>query len=201
MLLCCIPNLVLHYKLNEMPHHSHNLGVLIPQSKSLSQPGPEFSTHQILIYPPHTTARVLAPKTPNNIPYPRPGILLPKTPKIPSPLKPSAPPHQPSLGLSLSNLGHQLLINPKSHYLPGLPSSGPHLQRLCILPSTVSSPTSPSSTMTISALGEFLTTPFHPTLPSLLPPGRLWHQHDLLPEPQSTTCVYEQEVKPQGNRE
>lgn len=111
------------------------------------------------------------------------------------------PPHQPSLGLSLSNLGHQLLINTKSHYLPGLPSSGPHLQRLCILPSTVSSPTSPSTTMTISALGEFLTTPFHPTLPSLLPLGRLWHQHDLLPEPQSTTYVYEQEVKPQGNRE
>ena len=91
MLLCCIPNLVLHYKLNEMPHHSHNLGLLIPQSKSLSQPRPEFSTHQILIYPPHTTARVLAPKTPNNMPYPKPGILLPKTPKIPSPLKPSAP--------------------------------------------------------------------------------------------------------------
>lgn len=196
MLLCCIPNLVLHYNLNKMAQ------ALIPQStKSLSQPRPEFSTHQILKYPPHTTARVLAPKTPNNMPYPRPGILLPKTPKIPLPLKPSAPPHQPSLSLSLSNLGHQLLINPKSHYLPGLPSSGSHLQRLCILPSTVSRLTSPRSTMTISALEESIITPFHPTLPSLLPPERLWHQYDLLPEPQSTTCVYEQEVQPHGNRE
>ena len=201
MLLCCIPNLVLHHNLNEMPHHSRNLGYLYHNQKACHSPGlnsPHIrssNTHHtpqqgFLLLRPQTRCHILDL-----------GSLLPKTPKIPSPLKPSAPPHQPSLGLSLSNLGHQLLINPKSHYFPGLPSSGPYLQRLCILPSTVSSPTSPSSTVTISALGESLTTPFHPTLPSLLPPGRLWHQHDLFPGPQSTTCVYEQEVKPQGNRD
>ena len=43
--------------------------------------------------------------------------------------------------------------------------------------------------MTISVLGEPLPTLFHPTLPSLLPPGRLWHQHDLLPEPQCTRKI------------
>ncbi|KAM9669165.1 LOW QUALITY PROTEIN: inter-alpha-trypsin inhibitor heavy chain H6 [Dama dama] len=153
--------------------------VLIPQStKSLSQPRPEFSTHQILKYPPHTAARVLAPKTPNNMPYPRPGILLPKTPKIPLPLKPSAPPHQPSLSLSLST--RTPTPNKPKIPLPSRPAKlRPPPPEALHTPSTVSSLTSPSSTMTISALGEFIITPFHPTLPSLLPPERLWHQHDL----------------------
>ncbi|KAM9042194.1 LOW QUALITY PROTEIN: inter-alpha-trypsin inhibitor heavy chain H6 [Megaptera novaeangliae] len=161
-------------------------GVLTSQSpKSLSQPRAGVSTHQVVKY-----LRVPAPKTPNNLPYPRPGIFLSKTPKIPSPLKPSAPPHQTPLSLSLSKLKTIIPNKPKISLPPRpdkLRSSPP--QSLSILPSTISSPTSPSSSMTISVLGEPLPTLFHPTLPSLLPPGRLWHQHDLLPEPQCTRKI------------
>lgn len=166
-------------------------GILISQSlKSLSQTKPGVSTHQIIKYPPQTRASVPDSKTPNNLPYPEPRILLPKTSKIPSPLKPSVLLHQTPLSLLLSKTR---IPTPNKPKIPLTPRSAkirpPPPQSLSTLPSTISSPTSPSRTMTISVLGEPLPTPFHPTLPSLLPLGRLWHQHDLLLELQGTRQI------------
>lgn len=163
-------------------------GILTSQSpKNLPRPRPGVSTLQIPQYPPRTRPRAPAPRTPNNLSHPRPGILLPKTPRVPSPLKLSVPPHQTSPSLSLSK-PRTPIPNKSKTPLPSRPARPRSLppQRPTTVPSTISDTTSPSSNMTTSVLGEPLPTPFHPTLPSLLPPGRLWHQHDLLSGPQST---------------
>ncbi|XP_066213594.1 inter-alpha-trypsin inhibitor heavy chain H6 [Saccopteryx leptura] len=161
-------------------------GVLTSQSPK-NLPRCRVSTLQIPKYPPHARPRTPAPKTPSNMSYPRPGILLHKTPKAPSPLKPSVPPHQTSLSLSLSN-PRTLIPNKSKTLLPSRTARPRPLppQSLSTIPTTISNTTSPSSNMTAPVLKEPLPTLFHPTLPSLLPPGRLWYQHDLLSGPQST---------------
>ncbi|XP_036125925.1 inter-alpha-trypsin inhibitor heavy chain H6 [Molossus molossus] len=162
--------------------------VLTSQSpQNLPQPRPGVSTLQIPKYPQHTRPKVPVPKTPNNLSYPRPGILLPKTHKVPSLLKPSVLPHQTSPSLSLSKPRTAIPNKPKTSLLsrPARPRPPPP-RSLSTVSSTISNPTTLSSNVVTSVLGEPLPTPFHPTLPSLLPPGRLWHQHDLLSGSQST---------------
>ncbi|EPQ04400.1 Inter-alpha-trypsin inhibitor heavy chain H5-like protein [Myotis brandtii] len=162
--------------------------VLTSQSpKNLPRPRPGVSTLQIPKYPPHTRPKVPVPKTLSNLSYPRPGILLPKTPKVPSPLKPSVPPHQTSPSLLLSKPRTPIPNKPKTP-LPSRPvrPRPPPPRSLSTVPSTISNPTSPSSNTTTPVLGEPIPTPFHPTLPSLLPPERLLHQHDLLSGLQNT---------------
>uniref|UniRef100_G3TN55 Inter-alpha-trypsin inhibitor heavy chain C-terminal domain-containing protein n=1 Tax=Loxodonta africana TaxID=9785 RepID=G3TN55_LOXAF len=139
--------------------------------KNLPQLRSGVSTLQIPKHLSHTRPRISASKTPNKLP------ILSKIPKIPSLLKPSAPPHQTSPKLSFSKPGTPTPQPKNSLSLrPGKPWP-PRPQSLSTLASTVG----PSSTMTTSILGEPLPTPFTPTLPSLLPTGRVWHQYDLLP--------------------
>ncbi|XP_017376581.2 inter-alpha-trypsin inhibitor heavy chain H6, partial [Cebus imitator] len=168
------------------PSHPQ-LGALTSQSpKGLPLSRPGVSTLQVPKYPPNTRPRVPAPKTRNNMPHPRPGILLSKTPKISVSLKPSAPPHQISTSVPVSKpetpSPHipQTLLPPRPDRLrPPPPES------LSTFPNTILSSTGPSSTTITSVLGEPLPMPFAPTLP----PGRFWHQHDLLLGPQKTRQV------------
>ncbi|KAM5290660.1 inter-alpha-trypsin inhibitor heavy chain H6 [Glossophaga mutica] len=169
--------------------------VLTSQSpKNLPWPRPRVSTLQIPKYLPHTRVRVPAPKTPNNLSHPRPGILLPKTPKFLSPLKSIVPPHPTSPSLSLSK-AKTPVPNKFKTPLPSRPSRPrpPPPQSLSTVPSTISNATISSSNMT-PVLREPLPTPFHPTLPSLLPPGRLWHKYDLLSGTQSTKEILKPSV-------
>ncbi|KAM8753024.1 inter-alpha-trypsin inhibitor heavy chain H6 [Rhynchonycteris naso] len=173
-------------KLETTPHPQS--GVHTSQlPKNLPQPRPRVSILQIPKYPPHTRPKTPAPKTPSNMSHSTPGILLHKTPRVPPPLKPSVPPHQTSPSLSLSK--PRTLIPNKSKTLLPFRTARPRSQRpqsLSTVPTTISNTTSPSSNMTAPVLREPLPTLFHPTLPSLLPPGRLWYQHDLLSGSQST---------------
>uniref|UniRef100_A0A2K5VKS9 Inter-alpha-trypsin inhibitor heavy chain family member 6 n=1 Tax=Macaca fascicularis TaxID=9541 RepID=A0A2K5VKS9_MACFA len=168
------------------PSHPQ-LGALTSQSpKGLPQSRPGVSTLQVPKYPPHSRLRVPAPKTRNNMPHPRPGILLSKTPKVSLSLKPSAPPHQISTSISISKPETPNPHMPQTPLPPRPDRPRPPLpESLSTFPNTISSSTGPSSTTTTSVLGEPLPTPFTPTLP----PGRFWHQHDLLPGPQRTRQV------------
>ncbi|XP_074179893.1 inter-alpha-trypsin inhibitor heavy chain H6 [Rhinolophus sinicus] len=166
-------------------------GVFTSQSpKNLPWPRPGVSTLQIPKYPPQNRPKVPIPKYPNNLSPPRPGILLPKTLKVPSPLKSSVPPHQTSSSLSLSK-PRTPTPNKRNTPLLSRPAKPrpPPPQSLSTFPSTISNPITPRSNMTTSVLGEPPPTPFHPTLPSLLSPGKLQHQHDLLPGPQRTRQI------------
>ncbi|XP_002720066.2 inter-alpha-trypsin inhibitor heavy chain H6 [Oryctolagus cuniculus] len=166
-------------------------GVLTsPSPKSLPQSTPGASTLQIPKYPSHIRPKAPALKNPNDLPHPKSWITSPKTPKITSLFKPSAPPHQSSTSLLLSK---PRTLTPHTPKTP-LPSRSarprtPRLQNLSTFPTTVSSPTVPSTTVTSTGFGEPLPTPFTPTVPSLSPTGRLWHQHDLLLGSQSTRKV------------
>ncbi|KAM9181356.1 LOW QUALITY PROTEIN: inter-alpha-trypsin inhibitor heavy chain H6 [Dugong dugon] len=143
------------------------------------------ATLQIPKQPPDTRPRISASKTPENLPIT--DILLLKTSKIPSPVKPSTPPHQTSPNLSFSKPGTSTPHTAQNllSLRPARPKPPPP-QSLSTLASRVSHP---SSTMTTSVLREPLRTPFTPTRPSLLPTGRFWPQHDLLQGPQSTRPV------------
>ncbi|XP_048192120.1 inter-alpha-trypsin inhibitor heavy chain H6 [Perognathus longimembris pacificus] len=166
--------------------------VLISQSpKHPPQPRPT-SILQISKPSPQARPKVPAPKISQIPPHTRPGILLPKSPKIPPLLKPNTPPHQTPTSLSLSKPGTPIPHTPQM-LLPPRPSKPrpPPPQSLSTFSNTVSSTTGSISTVTISILGEPLPTPFTPTLPSLLPIGRLWHQQDMLLGPQSTSTLPE----------
>ncbi|EAW93186.1 inter-alpha-trypsin inhibitor heavy chain family member 6 [Homo sapiens] len=168
------------------PSHPQ-LGALTSQApKGLPQSRPGVSTLQVPKYPLHTRPRVPAPKTRNNMPHLGPGILLSKTPKILLSLKPSAPPHQISTSISLSKPETPNPHMPQTPLPPRPDRPRPPLpESLSTFPNTISSSTGPSSTTTTSVLGEPLPMPFTPTLP----PGRFWHQYDLLPGPQRTRQV------------
>lgn len=162
-------------------------GEPIAQSpQSLPQPE-SVSTFQITKHPLHLSSRGLAPKTPPNLPHPRSGIILPKSPKIPSSLKPNISSHQTSTSLLLSKsrtpTPHNTQIPLPSRPRPVVPQS------LGTSSSTLSSSTRPSSTVATSLPGEPLPSPFTPTLISLLPAARLWHQQDSLLGPKSTRQV------------
>ncbi|XP_040857387.1 inter-alpha-trypsin inhibitor heavy chain H6 [Ochotona curzoniae] len=175
----------------KLPPHPQ-AAVLIPQSpKSLPQPRPGVSTLQIPKPPSHIRPKVPpALKNPNNLLHPKSVIISPKVPQTPSLFNPNVPPHQTSTSLSLSKPGTPASYTPKAP----LPSSSarpwpPPLQNLSTFQSTVSRSTVPGTTVTTSVLGEPLPTPFTVALPSLIPTERLWHQHDLLVESQSTRKV------------
>ncbi|KAM6143245.1 LOW QUALITY PROTEIN: inter-alpha-trypsin inhibitor heavy chain H6 [Erethizon dorsatum] len=117
--------------------------------------------------------------TPNNLPCSRLGILLPRRPKIPSPLKPSASPHQTSTSLSFSKR-NPTPHTPESPLFPRpVKPKPPPPQSLSTFPNTISSCKGPSSTVTTSFLGQLLICLSTPRMPPLLPTGRLWHQQDL----------------------
>lgn len=100
--------------------------VLISQSpKSLPQHKPGVSTLQIPKFLLHIRPKFTSHKTPHNLPHPKLRILLPKTLKIPSPLK--RVPHLPQItqAYHFPNLGPQSPITPKLHYPPDLPDRGP----------------------------------------------------------------------------
>nr|XP_048297533.1 inter-alpha-trypsin inhibitor heavy chain H6 [Myodes glareolus] len=164
-------------------------GEPIAQSpQSLPQPE-SVSTFQITKHPLHLSSKGLAPKTPPNLPHPRSGIILPKSPKIPSSLKPNISSHQTSTSLLLSKsrtpTPHNTQIPLPSRPRPVVPQS------LGTSSSTLSSSTRPSSTVATSLPGEPLPSPFTPTLISLLPAARLWHQQDSLLGPKSTSILPE----------
>lgn len=74
---------------------------------------------QILKYSPLTRSKIPALQTQNNLPHSTLVILLPRSPKVPSPLKPSASPHQNSTRLSFSMVGiPPFPICPKLCYSP-----------------------------------------------------------------------------------
>nr|XP_021527221.1 inter-alpha-trypsin inhibitor heavy chain H6 [Aotus nancymaae] len=154
-----------------------------PKGLPLSRPG--VSTLQVPKYPPNTRPRVPAPKTRNNMPHPRPGIILSKTPKISLSLKLSAPPHQISTSIPLSKPETPSPHIPQTP-LPPRPDRlrPPPTESLSTFPNTILSSTGPSNA-TITSVLEPLPIPFAPTLP----PGRFWHQHDLLLGPQKTRQV------------
>ncbi|CAO2624535.1 Inter-alpha-trypsin inhibitor heavy chain H6, partial [Lemmus lemmus] len=163
------------------------LGEPIAQSpQSLPQPK-SVSTFQIAKHPLHLSSKGLAPKTPPNLPHPRSGIILPKYPKSPSSLKPNISSHQTSTSLLLSQ---SRTPTPHNTQIP-LPARPRPLvpQSLDSSSNTLSSYTSPSSTVATSLPGEPLPSPFTPTLISLLPAARLWHQQDSLLGPKSTRQV------------
>ncbi|XP_073918372.1 inter-alpha-trypsin inhibitor heavy chain H6 [Castor canadensis] len=164
----------------------------VPASNTLPQNRP-ISTFQIPKHTPHTRPKVPSLKMPKNPPQHRPKILLPKSSKILPPLKSSVPPHQ--ISTSLSRLSKPGTPSPHTPQTPLLPRPArprpPPPQSHSTVPNTVSSPTVPSSSVTTSVLGEPLPSPFTPTLPSLLPTGRLWHHQDLLLGPQSTSTLPE----------
>ncbi|KAM4819016.1 inter-alpha-trypsin inhibitor heavy chain H6 [Thomomys bottae] len=174
--------------------HPHPEVFMSQSPKYPLQPRP-ISTLQISKPSPHTRPKVPAPKISKNPPHPISGILLPKSPKIPPLLKPSTPPQQTPTSLSLSKPGTpiphtpQMLLPPR----PARPRPSPP-ESLSTFLNTVSSTTGSSSTSTTSVLGEPLPTPFTPTLPSLLPTGRHWHQQDLLLGPKSTRQVLKPSV-------
>ncbi|XP_057616493.1 inter-alpha-trypsin inhibitor heavy chain H6 [Chionomys nivalis] len=164
-------------------------GEPIAQSpQSLPQPK-SVSTFQITKHPLQLSSKGLAPKTPSNLPDPRSGIILPKSPKIPSPLKPNISSHQTSTSLLRSK---SRTPTPHNTQIP-LPARARAvvLQSLDTSSSTLSSSTSPSSTVATSLPGEPLPSPFTPTLTSLLPAARLWHQQDSLLGPKSTSTLPE----------
>lgn len=154
-------------------HHSHPKGCHSPGLKSphFRSPNTHHTPNQEFLLP---RAQITCRTLDLGSSYPRPLKfchllnLVPHLTKLPSVY------HFP-------NLGPQSPTNPKPHYPLDLPDPGPYLLRAEAHSQAVSSPTSLSSTITTSVLREPLPTPFHPTLPSLLPPGRLWHQHNLLP--------------------
>uniref|UniRef100_A0A8C6GZ16 Inter-alpha-trypsin inhibitor heavy chain family member 6 n=1 Tax=Mus spicilegus TaxID=10103 RepID=A0A8C6GZ16_MUSSI len=155
---------------------------------SQSVPQPKFiSTFQIPKHPLHLSSKDLAPKTSPNLPHSKPGNVLPKSPKIPSSHEPSVSSHQtsPSLLLSKSRTptpySTQILLPARPR--PLVP------QGLSTFSNTLSSSTSPSSTVATSIPGEPLPSPFTPTLTSLLPTARRWHQQDPLLGPKSTRQV------------
>lgn len=160
-----------------------------PVSQSLqSLPQPKSSsTIQTPKHPLHLSSETLAPKTPPNLPHPRSGIDLSKSPKIPSSLKPSVSSHQTSTSLLLSK---SRIPAPYHAQIP-LPSRPRPLvpESLGTFSNTLSSSTSPSSTVPNSIPGEPLPSSFTPTLISPLPTERLWHQQDPLLGPKTTRQV------------
>lgn len=151
----------------------------LPQPKSIS-------TFQIPKHSLHLSIKDLAPQTPPNLPHPKTGIALPKS-KISSSHKPSVSPHQTSPSLLLSKSRTPTPYNTQVA-LPARPRP-PAPQSLSTFSNTLSSSTSPSSTVATSIPGEPLPSPFTPTLTPLLPTARLWHQQDLLLGPKSTRQV------------
>ncbi|NP_001389404.1 inter-alpha-trypsin inhibitor heavy chain H6 precursor [Rattus norvegicus] len=153
----------------------------VPQPKSTP-------TFQIPKHPLHLNSTDLTPKTPPNLPHPKPGN-LPKSPKIPSSHKPSVSSLQTSPTLLLSK---SRTPTPYSTQIP-LPAR-PRLlvpQSLSTFSTILSSSTSSSSTVATSVPGEPLPSPFTPTLTSLLPTARHWHQQDSLLGPKSTSTLPE----------
>ncbi|XP_028739298.1 LOW QUALITY PROTEIN: inter-alpha-trypsin inhibitor heavy chain H6 [Peromyscus leucopus] len=152
----------------------------LPQPKSIS-------TFQISKHPLHLSSKGLVPKTPPNLPHPRSGIVLPKSPKIPSSPKSSVSSHQTSTSLPLSK---SRTPTPYNAQIP-LPARPRPLvpQSLGTFSNTLSSSTSPSSTVPTSSPGEPLPSPFNPTPISLLPTARLWHQQEPPLGPKSTRQV------------
>ncbi|KAL1766363.1 inter-alpha-trypsin inhibitor heavy chain H6 [Sigmodon hispidus] len=156
--------------------------------QSVPQPKSMF-TFQTPKHPLHLSSKGLAPKTPPNLPHPRSGIALFKSPKISSSLKPSVSSHPTAASLLLFksrtptpyNAQIQLPARPRP-LVPQSPST---------FSNTLLSSTSPSSTVSPSIPGEPLPSSFTPTLISLLPTARLWHKQDPLPGPKSTSTVSE----------
>ncbi|XP_031236220.1 LOW QUALITY PROTEIN: inter-alpha-trypsin inhibitor heavy chain H6 [Mastomys coucha] len=160
-----------------------------PTSQSLqSLPQPKsISTFQIPKHPLPLSAKDLAPKTSPNLPHSKPRNVLPKSFKISSSNKPSVSSHQTSPNLLLSK---SRTPTPYSTQIP-LPARPRPLvpQSLSTFSNTLSSSTSPRSTVATSIPGEPLPSPFTPTLSSLLSTARRWHQQDLLLGPKSTRQV------------
>ncbi|NP_001276804.2 inter-alpha-trypsin inhibitor heavy chain H6 precursor [Mus musculus] len=157
---------------------------------SQSVPQPKYiSTFQIPKHPLHLSSKDLAPKTSPNLPHSKPGNVLPKSPKIPSSHEPSVSSHQTSPSLLLSKSRTPTTY---STQIP-LPARPRPLvpQSLNTFSNTLSSSTSPSSTVATSIPGEPLPSPFTPTLTSLLPTARRWHQQDPLLGPKSTSTLPE----------
>lgn len=165
----------------------HQPGEAISQlPQSLSQPK-YSSTFQTPKYPLSLSSNGLVPKTPPTVPHPKPRIVLPKPLKLPSSHKPSVSPHQTSTNLLLSKTRTQMSY---STQIP-LPARvrPPAPQSLSTLSNILSSSTGASSTTAISIPGEPVPSPFTPTLTSLLPTVRLWHQQDPFFGPKSTRQV------------
>ncbi|OBS70164.1 hypothetical protein A6R68_01296, partial [Neotoma lepida] len=162
-------------------------GVSISQSlQSLPQPK-SISTFQISKHSLYLSSKGLAPKTLPNLPHPRQGIVLPKSPKIPSSLKPSVSSHQTSTSLPLSK---SRTPTPYNAQIPLRARPRPLVpQSLGTFSNALSSSTSPSSTVPTSSPGEPLPSSFTPTLISLLPTARFWHQQEQLLGPKSTRQV------------
>ncbi|XP_051035319.1 LOW QUALITY PROTEIN: inter-alpha-trypsin inhibitor heavy chain H6 [Phodopus roborovskii] len=172
----------------------------LPDAPSYSQPGEPISqllqslpqpksvsTFQTPKHPLHFSSKALAPKTSPDLPHLRSGIDLPKSPKMPSSLKPSVSSHQTSTSLLVSKSRTPATYHAQIP-LPGRPR--PLVpESLSTFSITLSSSTSSSSAVPTSIPGEPLPSSFTPTLISLLPTERLWHQQEWLLGPKSTRQV------------
>ncbi|XP_040599934.1 LOW QUALITY PROTEIN: inter-alpha-trypsin inhibitor heavy chain H6 [Mesocricetus auratus] len=164
-----------------------------PPGEPISQPlqsrtqPKSISTFQTPKHPLLLSSKTLAPKSPPNLPHPISGIDLPKSPEIPSSLKPSASSHQTSTSLLLSKsrtpVPYHAQIPLPARPRPLVPES------LSTFSNSLLSSTSPSSTVPTSIPRELLPSSFTPTLISPLPTERLWHQQDPLLGPKSTRQV------------
>ncbi|KAL6092010.1 hypothetical protein STEG23_001335 [Scotinomys teguina] len=164
-------------------------GESISQTLQSLSPPKSISTFQISKHPLHLSSKSLVPKTPPNSPHPRSGIVLSKSPKIPSSLKSSVSSHQTSTSLPLSK---SRTPTPYNAQIP-LPARPRPLvpQSLGTFSNILSGSTSPSSTVPTSSPGEPLPSSFTPTLISLLPTARLWHQQEPQLGPKSTSTPLE----------